>query len=201
LPTDAWRCLIGLFAWSYRREKWVLVKRSDVMKAGVLTSGAALLLLATLTPIGIAAAQQSATIQRADIATGVSGKCRPNLAQFKTSTLDFNTNSVEVITVPETTIAFTQGGRESSCVIVSFSAEASITEGGVMSIYALIDDKLSEPNGVLFTQEDKLSARAFNFVFPNVSPGQRRLKIQIQTNSPDKVARIHFRSTIIHYRS
>src|SRR4051794_39147402 len=80
-----------------------------------------------------------------------SGTCSTTATKYKVSGALQQTHSTTYVNVVDTNIAFTQGGGSPSCVIVSFSSEASGTANQIMQVQALLDNSIAcQPNNSQF---------------------------------------------------
>lgn len=161
--------------------------------------------LAIATFAGTALLLAAATMTTAAAAPLASGACEPTKKKFKVSGADQSTTSPSYVNVSETGISFNQGGSSPSCVIVSFSAEASAAANTVMTLRAVIDGVAGSctPTDTFFvfagTTAEGLAAHAMNFICPNVSPGGHVASIQFHRSGGTSV-RLLLRTTIVNYQ-
>ena len=79
------------------------------------------------------------------------GTCAPTTSKYLTATNDIFTTSFPFVTVGGTTINFVQGGTTASCIIVSFSGEASAEAATIMLVQPVIDGAaICQPGPVEF---------------------------------------------------
>ncbi len=139
---------------------------------------------------------------RAEAAAEAVGQCTPGRLKYKTLDDSVSTNSTSSVNVPGSGIVFVQGGVNPSCVVVRFSAQAfaSITAGRLMYVRAVIGSTVAEPGEVQFTATNDTFSRShsFEWVFPNVAPGKRTVRIQFRSLNGEFVY-MQDRTTIIHY--
>jgi|EndMetStandDraft_4_1072995.scaffolds.fasta_scaffold385523_2 hypothetical protein len=145
----------------------------------LLCSGIALLLV--MLPSVVAAAPAT-------------GTCRPVQVKFIASSLDHSTTSFSFVGIPETLIAFTQGGAAASCVLVRFSASTYGANAiDVVNVRALVDNVVSHPAVISVRGESDTVGfpRSFEFIFPSVAPGNHTVRMQF---SSDKGNLVHVKN-------
>jgi hypothetical protein len=159
------------------------------------------LLPAVLTPV--AAQSQDGSEASRFILPPVSGGCAPNALKYKVSRRPISTTETSFVTVSETDIHFTQAGPGSSCVIVSFSAEAKAAADTIMVVETRLDGTACLPSGNYFVQstatEAGIADHAMNYVCRNVAPGNHTVVMKYLSNVGGAV-NLDFRTTIVHYR-
>jgi len=112
--------------------------------------------------------------------------CAPTKLKVAVSLLEPSvTESSSFVTVPETHVGFTQGGSSKSCVIVRFSAETFASgPDSAVRVRALLDNtKVAIPAEVTYSAVDNFdrAAHSYEFVFPNVAPGNHTIKMQFRS--------------------
>ncbi|MPZ58480.1 MAG: hypothetical protein GEU91_18710 [Rhizobiales bacterium] len=126
------------------------------------------------------------------VAPAAAGACSPNKIAYKTSDVSVNMSSNVFAVVPQTLVAFTQGGASPSCVIVRYSAMAAAQESWIPLRVVLDGSVIAEPGVISYEGETEIIgislARSFDFVFPAVAPGAHRVRVDWRS----------FRSTIIY---
>ncbi len=154
---------------------------------------------ATLAAIGLCLAVVSTTPAAAPAAP-VAGACETTGTKAKVSTTQQTTNSMDHVNVTETAIAFTQG--RTSCVIVSFSSEASAAANTTMRVSAIIDSNVCQPDESTFVQSGAspsgTGGHAMNFLCLNVAPGTHTVKMQFRSVNGGDVT-LDYRTMIVHY--
>ncbi len=91
------------------------------------------------------------------------------------------TGSFGFVNLKDGEITFTQGGASAGCVIARFSAETDAPgTGGIDVRLRLGDGTLARPAPVFWTTDhsEGPSVQSFEFVFPNVAPGARTVRVQ-----------------------
>jgi hypothetical protein len=133
--------------------------------------------------------------------TTTSGTCNPTQLKFKTSSASANTTSSIFSEVPNTKIAFTQGGSAISCVIVHYSAMASAQDPHWIQMRVVMDGRvIAEPGDVQFDGYTEISrVRAFSFIFPEVGPGSHNVVVLWRSYNTG-YAFMHRRTTIVQHK-
>ena len=148
-----------------------------------------LLMLALLTP---PAASAAPTI----------GACSPTKVKYIVSTLVHQTNLPTYGNIPEAALGFVQGGIRASCVIVRFSAEVFAGPSDFLYLRAFLDGTTAAlPVEIQFAVADATgpSARSFEFVFPNVPPGNHVVRMQYRSGGGGFVT-IWDHTTVLQYQ-
>jgi hypothetical protein len=116
-----------------------------------------------------------------------------------------STTSAGYSNVDGATVAFTQGGATPSCVLVFFSGAAAASPGASMFVRATLDGQPTAlPAEIQFFHNSTagtlfFESRAANFVFPSVTPGTHRVRIQFEFGS-GSFAQFTNTTHIVRYR-
>lgn len=156
-----------------------------------LAAGGAALLIAMLTPAAAPAAPVNFT-------------CSPTKVKGSVSALDTGTTtSPAFVNIPEATVAFKQGGTTASCVIVRFSAHAFADAGLSLVIRAYLDNTTAAlPAEVTYATGENLpggGARSYEFVFPNVAPGNHLVRMQFRSATGDFAVLVLRHTTVAQF--
>jgi len=102
--------------------------------------------------------------------------------------------------VTGTSVSFTQG--MTSCVEVSFSAEAATTPGEILITQVLLDDSTPcEPGDNEFASDsptNDLADHAMNYICPAVAAGAHSVKVQFRSRYGSTVA-LDYRTTVVQF--
>src|SRR6476620_581694 len=156
-------------------------------------------LLASATP-GLAVSEHIPSSR----AALVKGSCSPERMKITVAT-DFNTTTSKTfVRVTNSQISFTQGGTAPSCVIVSFTSEASAAANEVMRMRVLLDSSTTcLPDDNIFVRSNAtvtdLADRAMNFVCPDIAPGDHDVQVQYRSTNGGSVS-LAFRTQIVNYK-
>jgi len=105
--------------------------------------------------------------------------CPPLASKVVTADTSISTTSGPFVTVANTTIQFVQGGKKASCVMVSFSADASAGTNEFMAIQAQLDGAIvCKPGALYFVASGVTGARAMNFFCGGVAPTEAASYVQ-----------------------
>jgi hypothetical protein len=148
---------------------------------------AAALMLVSLWPVG---------------AQAIQGSCTINQATFRAETIGGgSTSSMTFVNIPDTTLDFTVGGANPTCVIVVFTAQTQNTADENMLVRARIPGlgngvpaDFSTGPGTGVTE-----GRPAQFVFGNVPPGDYTLRMQFRSVSGTTVT-LTRPTVVIHHR-
>jgi|GEM_PF-5794423 hypothetical protein len=117
-----------------------------------------------------------------------------------------STASTVFVNVPRSGLTFTQGGTAPSCVMVRFSAVTFAPDKRVLDVRVLVDGRVAQPGPVLFSGDDDedfdgrwARAHSFDFLVPNVAPGQHNVRVQARSFTGGPVY-LNTRSTVVHHR-
>jgi hypothetical protein len=94
-------------------------------------------------------------------------------------------------------VNFNIGGTTNTCILVDFSAQASVVGGvftRVLFVQAVRDGNIVSADGSIqfATQPQSISdAHAYNFIFTNVPPGPHSVKMQYRNITSDASVTIH----------
>ena len=121
---------------------------------------------------------------------------------------DKSTNSTSFVNVPNGGVSFTQGGTGSSCVIVTFTAEAFAGFSGLLQIRARLDNSsIAAPGIVQLSGDDDedgdgdwARAHAFTFIFPSVAPGAHTVHMQFRSVFFFEPVTIHRHTVVVQHR-
>jgi hypothetical protein len=132
----------------------------------------------------------------------VRGRCNPNEVRYIASSLsEADTQSQTYLNVPETTINFTQGGTQPSCVIVHFSGHTFGGTGNNLMLRAMLNNTTAGlPAELQFAANDPnlYTTRTAIFIFHNVPPGSHQLRMQFKSDNGDRVE-IGVHNTLVYY--
>jgi hypothetical protein len=152
---------------------------------------------------GLAAA--AASFYPALAAPPETGTCSPTAVKYLASSKDGgHTNSTTPVTIPQGTVNFKQGGSGPSCVIVRFSGQAVVSASGDLIIIAAQLDGATAavPNQAAFAGDTSANvvtrSHAFDFVFPDVAPGNHTLRMQYMSTLGTSV-QMDRHTIVIHY--
>jgi hypothetical protein len=98
-------------------------------------------------------------------------------------------------------VDFTAGGAVSTCVIVSFSAQAYAPLGRLIWVRAILDGAPSVDGQIAFAAEDGnfAQARIYNFLFPSVAPGAHQVFLEYRSQVSGQAVNIdHFAVEVQH---
>jgi hypothetical protein len=180
------------------------MKTADVSsnKLAIAALAAAALSIGALTTTTAAAQTLVRPPVSAAEAPVVQAVCTTTVSKAKVSKTARVTTGTTFVDVIDTQIGFIQGGSSPSCVIVSFSAEASAAANTAMVVEALLDGVVCQPDGNFFVASTAavvgIADRAMNYVCPDVAPGNHLAKIHFRSSSGGAVT-LAFRTTIVHY--
>jgi hypothetical protein len=129
------------------------------------------------------------------------GFCDPFAVTFAASNLlNSTTSSSSFVNIPETTVQFSQGGVEPSCVLVRFSASTYVDNGiDVIDIRAVLDNTTAALPGMIRVRGETDVVgypRTFEFIFPLVSPGSHTLRMQYKSEKGNPV-HVRQRNTVV----
>jgi hypothetical protein len=130
-----------------------------------------------------------------------SGACKPTSIKYLASELGHQSSSTTFVSVPEAVVGFVQGGNVASCVIVRFSA-STYAEGPARVIIRARLDNVTDavPAEITFSGDDGTSANAhaYDFIFPNVTPGRHSVRIQYRSGNGNEVA-VNEHTTVVQF--
>ena len=116
-----------------------------------------------------------------------------------------STDSTTFTDVTGSEVSFNIGGKNDTCVLVNFSAQAFAPASGgkLMKVRALLDGGVESTDGdiQLVAESGAFSdAHAYNFLFTNVAPGAHSVKMQFERTSSgtDKVFINQFTAVVYH---
>lgn len=100
-----------------------------------------------------------------------------------------NTTSITFIDLPGTSVSFTQGGTGPGCVIVTFSAIGRADADDVSNVRVMMGQTAAKPNEIRFNAgtAGKYAAATYQFIFPLVPPGDRKIRIQYRSEDGNLV--------------
>jgi hypothetical protein len=127
--------------------------------------------------------------------------CTINRATFRTEANCATTNSGSFVNIPQSAVDITVGGAASTCVIVVFSAQTQTTETENMVVRARIP---GVGNGLpadtaMGAGTGAVEARTAQFVFPDVPPGDHRVRMQFRSVSGTNVTLCE-PTSVVHHR-
>lgn len=136
-------------------------------------------------------------------AAPTNGTCRPVQVKFSASSLADSTTSSGIFTnIPETQVAFTQGGAVASCVLVRFSASTYGADAiDVIDVRAFLDNATAAlPASIGVRGENDVTGypRTFEFIFPSVAPGSHVLRMQYKSEKGNPV-HVKARNTVVQF--
>ncbi|HET7679359.1 MAG TPA: hypothetical protein VFK79_04395 [Xanthobacteraceae bacterium] len=129
----------------------------------------------------------------------------PTRAKVVASSLDQSFRQSQIFgNIPEAAVIFTQGGTRPTCVLVQFSAQTFQLGGDSVMIRATLDNITAAipaevqystaPNNAVIS-----GAYSYQFVFPNVAPGNHILRMQFRSAGGGGVF-VHRHTTVVHYQ-
>ena len=130
--------------------------------------------------------------------------CSPTKMKIVASTLVSNSPASNSFSnIAETTVGFTQGGINASCVIVRFSAETfSIGAANNLRIRPFLDNTTTAfPPHVRYSGDDGTvsTVHSFEFVFPSVAPGNHAIRIQGMSSAGGGSSTLSNRTTVVQF--
>ena len=135
------------------------------------------------------------------LAQSTVASCSPTRIKYMASeALRFRTTSQSFVNLPQARVAFRQGGKNPSCVLVRFSAVPDANRN--MAFLALLDDSETAlpSQGQISGGEDLgPNVRRFTFIFPSVSPGSHTVQIQYNMTSAGGFADMNAHNTIVQF--
>jgi hypothetical protein len=127
--------------------------------------------------------------------------CSPTRVKYMASeALRFRTTSQSFVNLPQARVAFRQGGKNPSCVLVRFSAAPDANRN--MAFLALLDgsETALPSQGQISGGYDKgPNVRRFTFIFPSVAPGPHTVQMQYNMTSPGGFADMNAHNTIVQF--
>jgi hypothetical protein len=128
--------------------------------------------------------------------------CVVNRATFGAFADCAQTDSTDFINIPHAALDVTVGGSAPTCVIVSFSAQTKTASKENMDVRAKITGVgIGEPEDVTFgSGTGELEARATQFVFANVPPGDHTVHIQYRSAKAGTVVKLCEPTVVVHHR-
>jgi hypothetical protein len=150
----------------------------------------------------LAAALVTAAMWPAGAAAQAEGSCTVNRATFRSDPGFSSTNSATFVNIPDTALEIAVGGADPTCVIVVFSAQTQTTENENMAIRARIPGiGNGEPEEVNFGPgTGAVEARAAQFVFEEVPPGNYTLRMQYRSSVGATTVTIGKPTVVVHHR-
>jgi hypothetical protein len=138
---------------------------------------------------------------KAGVAPAAAGACSPTKIAYKTSNVSVNMSSNVFAVVPQTPVAFTQGGVNPSCVIVRYSAMAAASSPKWIPLRVVLDGSVvAQPGEVQYEGYTEISlARSFDFIFPSVAPGAHTVRVEWRSFNTGIIF-MHDRTTIVQHR-
>jgi hypothetical protein len=135
------------------------------------------------------------------VAPAAAGACNPTKIAYKTSNVSANMTSNVFAVVPQTPVAFTQGGVNPSCVIVRYSAMAAASYPKWIPLRVLLDGSVvAEPGEIQYEGYTEISlARSFDFIFPSVAPGAHTVRVEWRSFNGGIIF-MHDRTIIVQHR-
>jgi hypothetical protein len=129
------------------------------------------------------------------------GSCVVNRATVEATPDCARTESKSFVNIPHEALNITVGGTAPTCVIVAFSAQAETTSEENMNVRAhLVGIGIGEPEDVTFgAGSGTLEARATQFLFANVPPGNYTLRMQFRSQTGTNV-KICEPTVVVHHR-
>ncbi len=171
-------------------------------KFAIAALAVAVLSIGAVTTTTAAAQTRPARDASESLAPVFTGVCTTTASKAKVSKTFQSTTGTTSVDVVDTQIGFNQGGGSASCVIISFSSEASAAANTTMTVEALLDGVVCQPSSNFFVTSNAssigLADRSMNYVCPGVSPGSHTAKIRFRSSGAGSVS-LDFRTTIVHY--
>jgi hypothetical protein len=169
---------------------------------------AALALVGALIPL-VAAGQSAEPAQTRTNKPGAAaakaptvGVCKPTKTKFLASSAPESViTSASFKNIPESAVAFIQGGNVASCVIVLFSAEGWSPVGNYLMVRAMLDGTTAAlPDEIRFTGDDPNLYRThtMSFIFPSVAPGTHTVRMQFRSTEAVR-AELGQHNTIVQF--
>lgn len=128
--------------------------------------------------------------------------CVVNRATFGAFPDCAQTDSTTFSNIPHSALDITVGGPTPTCVIVSLSAQTKTASKENMDVRAHITGTgIGEPEDVTFgSGTGELEARATQFVFANVPPGDHTVHIQYRSAKAGTVVKICEPTMVVYHR-
>jgi hypothetical protein len=166
-----------------------------------VTGVAALLTTTAAAQVGSDGLVQGART-KGGVAPAAAGACSPTKIAYKTSAVSVNMSSNVFAVVPQTPVAFTQGGANPSCVIVRYSAMAAASPPKWIPLRVVLDGSvIAQPGEIQYEghTESISLARSFDFIFPSVAPGAHIVRVEWRSFNTGIIF-MHDRTTIVQHR-
>jgi hypothetical protein len=130
------------------------------------------------------------------------GSCTVSRATFRSDPGFSSTSSATFINIPDTDVPITVGGADPTCVIVVFSAQTQTSETENMAIRARIAGiGIAEPDEInLGPGTGAVEARAAQFVFESVPPGNYTVRMQYRSSVGATTVTIGKPTVVVHHR-
>jgi hypothetical protein len=145
----------------------------------------AALLLAVVMPIGAMAATAT-------------GNCVTTGTEYRVTDTPAGTTSTNLVTMPQSGIAFVQGGSVPGCVVVTFAAVIT-TASTWMFVSATLDGNSPIDPNRNFGSVSAQDSRTTVFVFPNVAPGSHTIVMKFRSQNGGNVT-VYNRTATVSYR-
>jgi hypothetical protein len=169
-------------------------------------SAAAILMLALAAPASSASAQRAVADGQLREAKAAARQLIESCGNLPKTEVVVNsqpqsTDSTTSIDVQGSEVFFKVGGSASSCVLVTFIAQASAPGPfAVMRVKALLDGKQSIDDEIQLVAETEnfSEAHSYNFLFVGVQPGDHFLNMQYRSANNDTIAINDFNLSVRH---
>jgi hypothetical protein len=142
----------------------------------------------------------------ASVAATVTGSCKLATAtSYRWSDTFITTGSSVFVDIPETAVGFVQGGANSSCVVVSFSAELEMQAGEAMEFRPTLDGAVPSTLGppfFTFSSNGGITTATMTFIFGKVGPGSHQVRLQARAVGDGIISAraVTSRTTLVQYR-
>jgi hypothetical protein len=129
------------------------------------------------------------------------GSCTVNRATYRVGANCANTTSTEFVNIPQGLQDVTVGGANPTCVIAVFSAQTQTTDDENMVVRAFIPGiGVAVPDNTAFGPgTGTAEARAAQFVFEDVPPGDYSVRIQYRSVTGSNVTLCE-PTLVVHHR-
>jgi hypothetical protein len=130
--------------------------------------------------------------------------CPSNHAAVKVADGILMTNSTGFVNVADSTVRFVQGGTQTRCVVVTFTAEAAAPVNHALMVRVLLDgEELCQPGEVFFSRGEASpaarAARAMSFLCTDVTPGPHRIRLEYRSQNSAGTVALQFRTVTVNY--
>jgi hypothetical protein len=127
------------------------------------------------------------------------GNCAPTAIKYKVADRTSSTTSQNFALLTEAYVVIIQAGPGSSCVVVSFTADARTEFAGTLADVAIYVDSKFCRGGTLVSPQIDYFTTTINAVCPDVRPGSRRIEVRFRSSGVAGNVDLTNYTTIVHY--